>query len=194
MFRQFWLTFTLLPKRWLHAPVPAGATLAGRPPCPTLGPMLSGGVFAAPSAPWSWSPSPPPGTEFVEAPGPLSAACSSPETSRLWILLRWWRLNGAAPADGVPAVDPRPMARTPADSVATRTRRRLLHMGDHPRSRRLTGLSPTGVQRGFEPGRAAVADRDSPGMNAMMKVWHGRQVGRRVDHHTARIVATRHNW
>src|SRR4051794_8068228 len=129
--RQFWLTFTLLPRRWLHSPVPAGARLLGRPPRPTVGPMLSGGVFAAPSAPWSWSPSPPPGTRLGLTPSPPSVASRSPEISRLWILFRCLTLNGAAPAEGVLAVDPRPTTSPPADSAATRTRR-CIRMYDHP--------------------------------------------------------------
>ena len=121
--RQFWLIFTLLPSRWLHAPVPAGAKLAGRSPCPTLGPMLSGGVFAAPSAPWSWSSSPPRGTRFGLTAFPPNVASNSPETSRLWILFRCLTLNGAAPAGDVLAVGPRPTASTPAVNAARTTRR-----------------------------------------------------------------------
>src|SRR3954471_17264301 len=107
-----------------------------------VGLMLSGGVFAAPSAPWSWSSSPPPGTTLVWTCFPPSWASSSPETSRLWILLSLLTLNGAAPAGEVLTVGPRPTASTPADNAATRTRR-WIHMYDHPRSARLTGTPDT---------------------------------------------------
>ena len=97
--RQFWLTFTLLPRRWLHSPAPVGAKLAGRPPARSLGPMLSGGVFAAPSAPGPWSSSPPPGMTLGLTPSRPSSASNSPEINRRWILLSCLTLNGAAPAE-----------------------------------------------------------------------------------------------